>query len=229
VRYRLSDLVFESDRPLPELVPVPAEEANPEVRVTWNDARTLPLTGVQFSAWLKAEGGEWMTFADVPGGFLLTFPEHGQFEVTRDASAVSVHPFDEAPPETCDSCWLPGGYPELHAGRLVAAGRFSSGLAAFPMTRAGHGQCGGSLGVWGNPEGPRRFAPPLPKAVPLRIETSGDEQALVNNQLTVAALRLRAAVCNAFAERRCASGRRKGLALADLRHRLRCGSGARCG
>ena len=52
---------------------------------------------------------------------------------------------DEPPPETCDSCWLPGGYPELHAERLAAAGHFRSGLANFSTTRPVHGECGGYM------------------------------------------------------------------------------------
>ena len=52
---------------------------------------------------------------------------------------------DETPPEDCDSCWLPGGYPELHAGRLAAADRFRSGLASFAATRPVHGECGGYM------------------------------------------------------------------------------------
>ena len=32
---------------------------------------------------------------------------------------------DEAPPQSCDSCWLPGGYPELHAGSAGGGGVFS--------------------------------------------------------------------------------------------------------
>jgi cobyrinic acid a,c-diamide synthase len=51
----------------------------------------------------------------------------------------------ETPPEACDSCWLPGGYPELHAGRLAAAERFRSGLARFAETRPVHGECGGYM------------------------------------------------------------------------------------
>ena len=38
---------------------------------------------------------------------------------------------DEPPPEHADSCWLPGGYPELHAEALAAARRFCGGLAAL--------------------------------------------------------------------------------------------------
>ena len=47
--------------------------------------------------------------------------------------------------EHCDSCWLPGGYPELYAGRLAAAERFRAGLARFAATRPVHGECGGYM------------------------------------------------------------------------------------
>ncbi|HEX2449327.1 MAG TPA: cobyrinate a,c-diamide synthase [Methyloceanibacter sp.] len=52
---------------------------------------------------------------------------------------------DEAPAEDCDACWLPGGYPELHAARLAAAERFRAGLAHFAATRPVHGECGGYM------------------------------------------------------------------------------------
>ena len=52
---------------------------------------------------------------------------------------------DEAPPESCDVCWLPGGYPELHAGALAAAAHFRHGLARFAETRPVHGECGGYM------------------------------------------------------------------------------------
>jgi cobyrinic acid a,c-diamide synthase len=52
---------------------------------------------------------------------------------------------DEPPPEHCDACWLPGGYPELHAGTLAAATRFRAGLARFAQTRPVHGECGGYM------------------------------------------------------------------------------------
>ncbi|MBY0362621.1 MAG: cobyrinate a,c-diamide synthase [Phreatobacter sp.] len=66
----------------------------------------------------------------------------------RAAGTVLV-PFsplaDEAPPEDCDACWLPGGYPELHAPRLAAAGGFMAGLRSFAATRPVHGECGGYM------------------------------------------------------------------------------------
>ena len=52
---------------------------------------------------------------------------------------------DEPPPEECDVCWLPGGYPELHAGTLASAQRFRVGLARFAQTRPVHGECGGYM------------------------------------------------------------------------------------
>ena len=54
---------------------------------------------------------------------------------------------DEAPDDSADVCWLPGGYPELHAGRLAAANRFRSGLQAFVRTRPVHGECGGYMAM----------------------------------------------------------------------------------
>jgi cobyrinic acid a,c-diamide synthase len=57
---------------------------------------------------------------------------------------------DQPPPETCDACWLPGGYPELHAAKLGGAARFKAGLARFAATHPVHGECGGYmvLGEW---------------------------------------------------------------------------------
>jgi cobyrinic acid a,c-diamide synthase len=52
---------------------------------------------------------------------------------------------NEAPPADADICWLPGGYPELHAGRLAAAANFMEGLRRFAATRPVHGECGGYM------------------------------------------------------------------------------------
>src|SRR5271154_6867678 len=54
---------------------------------------------------------------------------------------------DEPPPEDCDACWLPGGYPELHAGQLAAASRFRQGLRRFAGARPIHGECGGYMAL----------------------------------------------------------------------------------
>jgi len=62
------------------------------------------------------------------------------------ADVVRFSPLaDEPPPDDCDCCWLPGGYPELHAGALAAAARFRAGLVRFAATRPVHGECGGYM------------------------------------------------------------------------------------
>ena len=69
------------------------------------------------------------------------------------AAGAQVTPFsplaDEAPDASCDACWLPGGYPELHAGRLAANARFLRGLRDFAVTRPVHGECGGYMALGG--------------------------------------------------------------------------------
>ncbi len=65
------------------------------------------------------------------------------------AAGAEILPFsplaNEAPPAQADICWLPGGYPELHAPALAAAGNFVAGLAHFAQTRPVHGECGGFM------------------------------------------------------------------------------------
>ena len=67
------------------------------------------------------------------------------------AAGAEIVPFsplaDEPPPADCDFCWLPGGYPELHAGRFAAASRFREGLRRFAETRPVHGECGGYMAL----------------------------------------------------------------------------------
>jgi cobyrinic acid a,c-diamide synthase len=69
------------------------------------------------------------------------------------AAGAEIHLFsplaDEVPPADCDICWLPGGYPELHAARLAAAGNFLAGLRRFAEVKPVHGECGGYM-VLGN-------------------------------------------------------------------------------
>ncbi len=67
------------------------------------------------------------------------------------AAGAEIMPFsplaDEAPDPAADLVWLPGGYPELHGGRLAAAERFRAGLRRFAETRPVHGECGGYMAL----------------------------------------------------------------------------------
>ena len=67
---------------------------------------------------------------------------------TAGAEIMPFSPLaDEAPDASADACWLPGGYPELHAGRLAAATRFRSGLRSFAASKPVHGECGGYMAM----------------------------------------------------------------------------------
>lgn len=59
------------------------------------------------------------------------------------AEILTFSPLANEAPPPADVCWLPGGYPELHGGRLASAQRFLTGLRAFagPI----HGECGGYM------------------------------------------------------------------------------------
>lgn len=65
------------------------------------------------------------------------------------AGGATVLPFsplaDEAPDPSATVCWLPGGYPELHAGRLSGNRVFLDGVRAFAQTHPVHGECGGYM------------------------------------------------------------------------------------
>ena len=52
----------------------------------------------------------------------------------------------EAPPADCDTCWLPGGYPELHAERLAHNRPFCEALRAHHAAgRPILAECGGMM------------------------------------------------------------------------------------
>ena len=81
--------------------------------------------------------------------------------IKRSASSIRIcSPHGAAPaPKFCrsrrsptsrrrtsaDCCWLPGGYPELHAERSPRRGASPRGCGASPQTRPVHGECGGYM------------------------------------------------------------------------------------
>ncbi len=99
------------------------------------------------------------------GAFAPPLPPLGQrIAIARDAAFTFVYPHlmegwreagaevvtfsplaDEAPPADADAVYLPGGYPELHAGRLAAAERFREGLRRAAEIRPVYGECGGYM------------------------------------------------------------------------------------
>jgi len=76
--------------------------------------------------------------------FSFIYPHLLQGWRAAGAEILAFSPLaDEAPDGAADVVWLPGGYPELHAGRIAAAGQFLAGLRGFggPV----HGECGGYM------------------------------------------------------------------------------------
>lgn len=67
------------------------------------------------------------------------------------AQGAEILPFsplaDQPPDPGADCCWLPGGYPELHAGALAAATTFRHKINMFSKTRPVHGECGGYMAM----------------------------------------------------------------------------------
>ncbi len=80
--------------------------------------------------------------------FSFTYPHLLQAWCAAGAEVLPFSPLaDEGPAETADTCWLPGGYPELHAPALAAATNFRHQLRAFAETRPVHGECGGYMAM----------------------------------------------------------------------------------
>ncbi|WP_425102382.1 cobyrinate a,c-diamide synthase [Tropicibacter sp. S64] len=80
--------------------------------------------------------------------FSFTYPH--LLEGWHEAGA-EILPFsplaDEPPARDAELVWLPGGYPELHAGRLAAAETFRAGVRRHAETRPVHGECGGYMAL----------------------------------------------------------------------------------
>jgi cobyrinic acid a,c-diamide synthase len=80
-------------------------------------------------------------------GFAFAYPATLEGWRSKGAALSFFSPLaDEAPDDAADAVFLPGGYPELHAGRLAAARRFRAGLAAAAQRGAViYGECGGYM------------------------------------------------------------------------------------
>lgn len=93
-------------------------------------------------------------------------PPGGRIALARDAAFSFVYPHvlaawrqagatilpfsplaDQGPDDGADCCWLPGGYPELHAPRLAACDGFRTAMHRFAATRPVHGECGGYMAM----------------------------------------------------------------------------------
>jgi cobyrinic acid a,c-diamide synthase len=113
------------------------------------DAIIAEATSLTIAAAVSAPGlpppGQCIALAR-DKAFSFVYPHLVESWRRAGAEIIPFSPLaDEPPPERADSCWLPGGYPELHADALAAAQRFSDGLRRFAQTRSVHGECGGYM------------------------------------------------------------------------------------
>jgi cobyrinic acid a,c-diamide synthase len=81
------------------------------------------------------------------GAFAFAYPAVIAGWRRQGAEIVPFSPLaDQAPAADADAIYLPGGYPELHAGRLAANTAFLAGLTAAAARGAWiYGECGGYM------------------------------------------------------------------------------------
>ncbi|NVN04842.1 cobyrinate a,c-diamide synthase [Asaia spathodeae] len=107
-------------------------------------SRPIAATGVRGAPLVNPPGQRIALADDAAFSFLYAHLA----EEWREAGA-EILPFsplrNERPDESADCCWLPGGYPELHAAALAAATSFHEGMHRFALTRPIHGECGGFM------------------------------------------------------------------------------------
>ncbi len=79
--------------------------------------------------------------------FAFAYPHLLEFWHSQRAELSFFSPLaDETPATDADAVYLPGGYPELHAGRLAGAGRFKAGMqSAAKAEKLIYGECGGYM------------------------------------------------------------------------------------
>jgi len=79
--------------------------------------------------------------------FAFSYPHLLEGWRAQGAELSSFSPLvDEAPAPDADAVFLPGGYPELHAGTITGATRFKTGMvAARDRGTAIYGECGGYM------------------------------------------------------------------------------------
>ena len=104
--------------------------------------------------------------------FSFMYPHLLEYWRSAGAKIVPFSPLaDEPPAADADAVWLPGGYPELHAGKLAMAGRFRAELRRLADRSVPiHGECGGYMALGEgleDAEGNRHLMAGL-----LRLETS---------------------------------------------------------
>lgn len=135
----------ELDTALDQMAQFVAENVDLEAIVAAAHPTSLSPSAMRMSAQAVRPPGTRIALAR-DAAFSFVYPH--MIEAWRSAGAEII-PFsplsDEPPAADADVAWLPGGYPELHAGTIAGSKRFLDGLQAFAQTRPVHGECGGYM------------------------------------------------------------------------------------
>jgi len=119
-------------------------EAHVDLDAIRKAARVPKLIGTHSGLAVKPPGQRIALARDAAFSFM--YPHHLAGWKKAGAEIIPFSPLENvAPPDDCDVCWLPGGYPELHAERLSNAHSFLQGLRTFAETKPIHGECGGYM------------------------------------------------------------------------------------
>ena len=133
---RLSDLITEAARLIAERIDIDALLQLAECEWKSQDSRSLVRA---------TPPGQRIALAR-DAAFSFVYPHMLEAWRAAGSEIMTFSPLaDEGPPDTADVCWLPGGYPELHAGTIAANRHFRGALQAFAETRPVHGECGGYM------------------------------------------------------------------------------------
>ncbi|WP_316162600.1 MULTISPECIES: cobyrinate a,c-diamide synthase [unclassified Bradyrhizobium] len=110
-----------------------------------NPIRSTDLAAQTSGPGIKPPGQRIALAADA--AFSFSYPHLLRHWRAQGAEAIPFSPLnDEAPDPAADAVWLPGGYPELHAGRLASARSFLDALRAMALRGVPiHGECGGYM------------------------------------------------------------------------------------
>ncbi len=79
--------------------------------------------------------------------FSFIYPHHIKDWRTAGAEITFFSPLADEPAPQADIIFLPGGYPELHAGRLAAAESFKRSLKIAAEDTDIYGECGGYMAM----------------------------------------------------------------------------------
>ena len=133
--YRVSNLTITSNIALPELPPGNGPEPQSSFHLA-SAQEPRPDASDWFHRWTFPNGADWLAFARHPSGYLLRFPDLGDFLVSADGTSVRCYPHAATPIETIRHLFLDQVFPLVlsRQGRLVihaSAVLTPSGAVAF--------------------------------------------------------------------------------------------------